>query len=77
MAELDEAALVLQLLAELVPHRGLLPPTVAPQLREAAYRVACRFLAPNARCQSPPVARVQAAKDAGATTAAEERTYAK
>jgi len=76
-AELDEATLAIQLLSEMV-HRGhIIPPGAAPMLQEAAFRAACRFLVPNSRCQSPPVVRVHAAKQAGSLTMKDERTYAK
>lgn len=39
-AELEEATLVVQLLAELAPARDLL--RAAPQLQEAAYRLSAR-----------------------------------
>lgn len=76
-AELDEATLAMQILCELAPHKGLMPPQVAPALQEAAYRAASRFLASNARSQSPPVVRIAAAKDSGAPSAADQRTYVK
>ena len=76
-AELDEATLVTQIVCELAPHKGLLPPQVAPSLQEAAYRASSRYLASNAKSQSPPVVRVAAAKDNGAPSQADQRTYAK
>jgi len=75
--ELDEATLVLQLLTHVAPSAWLVSPGVAAQLQEAAYRAACRFLVPNTRCQSPPVARLQAEMEAGRATEQEEQTYGK
>jgi Nuclear pore complex scaffold, nucleoporins 186/192/205 len=76
-AKLEEATLAVQLMSELAPYKGLVSPQVGPALQEAAYRAASRFLTSNAKSQSPPVVRVSAAKDAGAATIADHRTYAK
>jgi hypothetical protein len=73
-AELEQAALVVQLLAELARRRTPLSPEADPPLREAAYRAAARFLAADARCASPPVQRVHAAREAGALAPRDLRT---
>jgi hypothetical protein len=75
--ELEEATLAVQLMSELAPYKGLISPQVGPALQEAAYRAASRFLTSNAKSQSPPVVRISAARDAGAATIADHRTYAK
>ena len=76
-AEVEEATLVVQLLAELAPARHLL--SAAPQLQEAVYRLASRFLCLSAKSVSPLVARLQAAREAGAgrLPPREERTHFK
>jgi hypothetical protein len=73
-AELEQAALVVQLLAELARRRTPLSPEADPPLREAAYRAAARFLAADARSASPPVQRVHAAREAGALAPRDLRT---
>jgi hypothetical protein len=75
--ELEEGTLAVQLMSELAPYKGLISPQVGPALQEAAYRAASRFLTSNAKSQSPPVVRISAARDAGAATIADHRTYAK
>ena len=47
-AELEEATLAVQLLAELAPARHLL--AAAPQLTEAAYRLSARWVLPCLLC---------------------------
>eukprot|EP00887_Chlorella_sp_A99_P002898 scaffold6.g2898.t1 len=74
-AELEEATLAVQLLSELAGQRP--PLAIAPQLQEAAYRLSARFLCLSAKSQSPVVARLHAARDAGRLSARDERTYSK
>lgn len=76
-SELEEATLAMQLLSELAPYKGLISPQVGPALQEAAYRAASRFLTSNGKSQSPPVVRIAAARDAGAVSVVDQRTYAK
>ena len=73
--EIEQATLVVQLLCELAQHRVDAPVPVVVQ--EAAYRCASRFLAGNAKSQSPPVIRVAAAREAGTAGPSEQKTYLK
>ncbi|KAL4441042.1 hypothetical protein ABPG77_010473 [Micractinium sp. CCAP 211/92] len=72
-AELEEATLAVQLLAELAPVRDLLQ--AGPQLQEAAYRLSTRFLCLSSKSPSPAVARVHAARESGRLTHRQERTH--
>ncbi|KAL4457392.1 hypothetical protein ABPG75_012257 [Micractinium tetrahymenae] len=72
-AELEEATLAVQLLAELAPVRDLLQ--AAPQLQEAAYRLSARFLCLSSKSPSPVVARLHTAREMGRLTHREERIH--
>jgi hypothetical protein len=73
-AELEEATLVVQLLAELAQARHTAPSSSA-QLQEAAYRLSARFLCLSSKSPSPLVARLMHARDAGRLTAQEDRSF--
>lgn len=62
-AELEEAALVLQILAGVTPQWLTLKS--AMQLQEAAYRASATFFAPAHKSRSPVVARIAIAHEAG------------
>ena len=80
-AELEEATLLVRLLAELAPARHLLQGAAgggaAAALQEGAYRLSARFLCLSARSHSPVVAGLHAAREAGRLSGREERTYSK
>lgn len=64
---------MVQLLAELAPARASL--AAGPQLQEAAYRLAARFLCLTSKSPSPVAARLAAARDTGRLTPQEDRTH--
>lgn len=71
-AELEQASLVAELLAELGAN---VPRDAAPVFAEAGLRACCHFLAPSARSPSLLVVRLEAKREAGPLPREDQLTY--